>query len=452
MNEDVNILIVDDEPIMRESLSDWLRDDGYRVIAADGGPRALKLLDTEEWNVLIVDLKMPGMDGIDLMAEVKKVYPDIPIIIMTAYATVDTAVRAMREGAYDYVVKPFDPEEMALIIRKLVAHQKLVRENRFLRDELRKKFEYKDIITKNPKMLEVLELVKSVAPTNSTVLIEGESGTGKELVARAIHDSSPRTSAPFIPVSCAALPESLLESELFGYEKGAFTGATESRKGRFEEAEGGTLFLDEVAEISSKTQVDLLRVLQEREVRRLGGKGPIKIDVRVICATNKDLQSEVNAERFRADLFYRLNVIPISIPPLRERKEDIPLLADHFLKKYSVENGKNVAGISEEAMSLLVRHGWPGNVRELENAVERAVVVARSSFLQPQDLPTSVTKMRTDVLLTTQGSLADIERQHIISVLEKNDWQIKKSAQELRIDRSTLYAKMKKYSIKKPQS
>ena len=452
MNENVNILIVDDEPIMRESLSDWLRDDGYSVVTAEGGVRALKLLPTKEWHVLIVDLKMPGMDGIEVMGEVKKVNPDIPIIIMTAYATVDTAVRAMREGAYDYVVKPFDPEEMALIIRKLVAHQRLIQENQFLRDELRRKFEYKDIITKNPKMLKVLELVKSVAPTTSTVLIEGESGTGKELVARAIHDSSQRTSEPFVPVSCAALPESLLESELFGYEKGAFTGATESRKGRFEEAEGGTIFLDEVAEISFKTQVDLLRVLQEREVRRLGGKGSIKIDVRVICATNKDLQSEVSAERFRADLYYRLNVVPIAIPPLRERKEDIPLLSDHFLKKYSLENAKSVTGISEEAMSLLVRHSWPGNVRELENAIERAVVVTKGSHLEPQDLPAAVTKMRTDVLLAAHGSLADIERQHILSVLEKNDWQIKKSAQELRIDRSTLYSKMKKYTIRRPGS
>jgi DNA-binding NtrC family response regulator len=452
MNKDVNILIVDDEPIMRESLSDWLRDDGYSVVAADSGTRALKLLPTESWNVMIVDLKMPGMDGIELMGEVKKTSPDVPIIIMTAYATVDTAVRAMREGAYDYVVKPFDPEEMALIIRKLVAHQKLVLENRYLRDELRKKFEYKDIITKNPKMLKVLELLKSVAPTTSTVLIEGESGTGKELVARAIHHTSQRASEPFVPVSCAALPETLLESELFGYEKGAFTGATEARKGRFEEAEAGTIFLDEIAEVSTKTQVDLLRVLQEREVRRLGAKGTIKIDVRVICATNKDLQSEVDAERFRADLYYRLNVVRIVIPPLRERKEDIPLLADHFLKKYALENAKSVAGISEEAMSLLVRHGWPGNVRELENAVERAVVVSKTSRIQPQDLPATVAKMRTDMLLTPHGSLADIERQHIISVLKKNEWQIKKSAQELRIDRSTLYAKMKKYSIKKPGS
>jgi len=452
MNEDVNILIVDDEPIMRESLSDWLRDDGYGVVAADSGTKALRILPTQDWNVLIVDLKMPGMDGIELMGEVKKANPDVPIIIMTAYATVDTAVRAMREGAYDYVVKPFDPEEMALIIRKLVAHQRLVQENRLLRDELRRKFEYKNIITKNPKMLQVLELLKSVAPTTSTVLIEGESGTGKELVARAIHGTSQRVSEPFVPVSCAALPETLLESELFGYEKGAFTGATGARKGRFEEAESGTIFLDEIAEISMKTQVDLLRVLQEREVRRLGGKSTVKIDVRVICATNKDLQSEVNAERFRADLFYRLNVVRIVIPPLRERKEDIPLLADHFLRKYSVENAKNVNRISEEAMSLLVRHGWPGNVRELENAIERAVVVSKVSRIEPQDLPASVTKIRTDMLVTPHGSLAEIERHHIISVLQRNDWQIKKSAQELRIDRSTLYAKMKKYSIKKPKS
>jgi two-component system response regulator AtoC len=451
LNENIHILIVDDEPIMRESLSDWLRDDGYSILTAESGPKALKVLDTRDWSVLIVDLKMPGMDGIELMREVRKANKEVPIIIMTAYATVDTAVKAMREGAYDYVVKPFDPEEMALIIRKLVAHQRLIQENEFLRDELMRKFEYKDIITKNPKMLQVLELVKSVAPTNSTVLIEGESGTGKELVARAVHGSSPRSTGPFVPVSCAALPETLLESELFGYEKGAFTGATESRKGRFEEADGGTLFLDEVGEISSKTQVDLLRVLQQREIRRLGGKSQVKVDVRVICATNKDLQAEVRAERFRADLFYRLNVVHVLVPPLRERKEDIPLLANHFVKKYAIENGKPVEAISEEAMSLLVRHGWPGNVRELENAVERAVVVCKSSYIFPRDLPASVRKLREDMLFHDHMSLTDVEKRHILSVLQKNEWQIKKSAEELGIDRSTLYAKMKKYEIEKPE-
>jgi DNA-binding NtrC family response regulator len=447
MNKDVNILVVDDEPIMRESLSDWLKDDGYSVAAAESGAKALHMLNTTEWHVMIVDLKMPGMDGIELMKEIKKVKPDLPIIIMTAYATVDTAVRAMREGAYDYLVKPFDPEEMALIVRKLVAHQKLVQENRFLRDELQKKFEYKDIITKNRSMLQVLELVRSVGPTNSTVLIEGESGTGKEVMAHAIHACSTRTDGPFVPVSCAALPETLLESELFGYEKGAFTGAATSRKGRFEEADGGTLFLDEVAEVSQKTQVDLLRVLQEREVRRLGGKGPVKVDVRVICATNKDLEAEVKAGRFRADLFYRLNVVRIVIPPLRERKEDIPLLAYHFLKKYAIENAKDIDGISEEAMALLTRNSWPGNVRELENAIERGVVVAKDSYVRPEDLPIALGKTTAEAFATEDPTLASVEKHHIRTVLERNDWKIKKSAEDLGIDRSTLYAKMKKYGL-----
>jgi len=451
MNKNVHILVVDDEHIMRESLSDWLRDDGYSVETAESGSKALSILGSEDWGVILVDLKMPGMDGIELMGEIKKAKPNIPVIIMTAYATVDTAVKAMRQGAYDYLVKPFDPEEMALIIRKLVAHQKLVEENRFLRDELHKRFEFKDILTKNKKMLQVLELVKSVGPTNSTVLIQGESGTGKELVARAVHACSTRVEGPFIPVSCAALPESLLESELFGYEKGAFTGAVTSRKGRFEETEGGTLFLDEVGEISPRTQVDLLRVLQEKEIRRLGGKDVIKVDVRVICATNKDLESEVRTGTFREDLFYRLNVVQIPIPPLRHRTEDIPLLAEHFLRKYSIQNAKDVQGISEEAMVLLVRHKWPGNVRELENAIERAVVVCQSSFVGTDHLPGSVRKIRSDLLVTRESSLAALEKEHILSILKKNDWHIKRSAEELGIDRSTLYAKMKKFRFQKEE-
>lgn len=451
MGKNVHILVVDDEHIMRESLSDWLRDDGYSVETAESGSKALSILGSADWNVILVDLKMPGMDGIQLMREIKKTKPTIPVIIMTAYATVDTAVKAMREGAYDYLVKPFDPEEMALIIRKLVAHQKLVEENRFLRDELHKRFEFKDILTKNKKMLQVLELVKSVGPTNSTVLIQGESGTGKELVARAVHACSTRVEGPFVPVSCAALPESLLESELFGYEKGAFTGAVTSRKGRFEEGEGGTLFLDEVGEISPRTQVDLLRVLQEKEIRRLGGKAAIKVDVRVISATNRDLESGVRTGTFREDLFYRLNVVQIPIPPLRHRTEDIPLLADHFLRKYSIQNGKDIQGISEEAMVLLVRHKWPGNVRELENAIERAVVVCQSSYVGTDHLPGSVRKIRSDLLVSRESSLAALEKEHILSILKKNEWHIKKSAEELGIDRSTLYAKMKKYGFEKEE-
>ncbi|KPJ60409.1 MAG: hypothetical protein AMJ46_06530 [Latescibacteria bacterium DG_63] len=450
MKEDVRVLVVDDELIMRDSLSDWLREDGYNVVAVEDGPRALEKVKAEEWDVLIVDLKMPGMDGIEVMREVKKLNKEIPVIIMTAYATVDTAVRAMKEGAYDYIVKPFNPEEIGLTIRKIVNQQRLIRENIYLRQELRRQFQFKDIITKNPKMQKVLELVRSVAKTASTVLIEGESGTGKELIARAIHSCSARRKNPFVAVSCAALPETLLETELFGHEKGAFTGAIASKKGRFELADKGTVFLDEIGEISLQTQVKLLRFLEEKEFTRIGGTKPASVDVRILSATNKNLGKLVGEEKFREDLYYRLNVVCIKLPPLRERMEDIPLLTEHFLEKYRIENDKEIRGISEEAMELLLRYGWPGNVRELENAIESAVVVTKGSLIEPQDLPGTVTSLEEKgYRLGKSKSLHDMEKEYISYMLEACGWNVKKCAETLGIDRTTLYNRMKKYRLKK---
>jgi len=446
MREDVHILIVDDEAVMRDSLAAWLREDGYEVEAVEGGAQALERVKRERWDVLLVDLKMPGMDGIEVLEKVKESHEGIPIIIMTAYATVDSAVEAMKKGAYDYIVKPFNPEEIGLAIRKIIAYQNLLKENRYLRQELERKYQFKDIIGKSHRMQEVFALVKTVARSNSTILIEGESGTGKELVARAIHNSSFRSEGPFVAVNCAALPENLLESELFGYEKGAFTGALSTKKGRFELAHQGTLFLDEIGDISPKTQVDLLRVLEGREFRRVGGLGLIKADVRIISATNRELRDLVEQGKFREDLYYRINVVSIQLPPLRERKEDIPLLMEHFLRKYCIENKKEIDAISEETARLLMKYDWPGNVRELENVMERAVVIAKGRVILPEDLPSSL-REGGQFKPAADMELRAVEREHIQRALDLNNWNITRTAKSLGIDRNTLSKKIKKYQI-----
>ncbi|MBL7075449.1 sigma-54-dependent Fis family transcriptional regulator [candidate division KSB1 bacterium] len=449
IRETTRILVVDDELIMRESLSDWLREDGYGVEAVDNGYKALEKVKKERWDILLVDLKMPGIDGIEVMQRVKKINKGLPVVIITAYATVDTAVKAIKEGAYDYIVKPFNPEEIGLIIRNIIAHQNLIKENIYLRQELKKRYEFKDIIGKSHKMQDVLEMIKTVAKSNTTVLIEGESGTGKELVARAIHSLSLRNKEPFVAVSCAALPETLLESELFGYEKGAFTGAVATRIGNFELADNGTLFLDEVGDTSLKTQADLLRVLEEKEFRRVGGTKLIEVDVRIISATNRNLKKLINEDKFREDLYYRLNVVSIHVPPLRERKEDIPLFAEHFLKKYSIENKKDVEWIEEDALSLLMKYDWPGNVRELENVIERAVVLVKRNFIGVDELPTFVKiAEKEEFKPSLNRPLKEIEREYIFWVLKANQWKIKKVATILGIDRTTLYNKVKKYNLK----
>ncbi len=448
MEPKVNILIVDDEEIVRESLANWLEEDGYEVEAAENGARALERLPAKDWNLAMVDLKMPGMDGIQLMDEIRKVRPDTIVIIMTAYATVDTAVQAMKKGAYDYIVKPFNPEDLSITIRKIIEHQKLVKENLYLRKELKKQYRLHDMVSKNHKMIEIFELIKTVAKSSSTVLVQGESGTGKELLSRAIHMESPRRDAPFVTVSCASLSESLLESELFGHEKGAFTGADQARSGKIELAKDGTLFLDEIGDISLKLQMDLLRVLEEKEFRRVGGTQLISVNSRIIAATNRDLTKAIEEEKFREDLYYRLNVISVNLPPLRERKEDVPLLVEHFLERFNIEMGKNVEGIAESAMRLLLDYGWPGNARELRNVIERAMVVTKGKMILEADL--SLPQAPGVSLSDGRGkSLSEMEKEHICRILHENRWNIIRSAQVLGIDRVTLYNKIRKYELKK---
>jgi DNA-binding NtrC family response regulator len=446
MEKGVNIMVVDDEEIVRDSLGAWLEEDGYHVESVESGKKALELLPSKDWDLMLVDLKMPGMDGIQLMDEVRKTHPDMLVIIMTAYATVDTAVKAMKKGAYDYFVKPFNPDDISLTIRKIVDHHKLVQENLFLRKELKKQYKLRDMISKNEKMLEIFDLARTVAKSSSTVLIQGESGTGKELLARAIHDESPRSEAPFISVSCASLTESLLESELFGHEKGAFTGASAIKRGKLELAQDGTLFLDEIGDISLKLQMDLLRVLEQKEFRRVGGTDLIAISSRIIAATNRDLKSAIEEGRFRADLYYRLNVISINIPPLRVRREDIPLLVEHFIEKFNIEMGKQIRGVSEGAMRILMDNDWPGNARELRNVIERAVVVAKGNILTESDISLFSS---AGVANHRAKSLEEIEKEHIRVVLNENQWNIARSAQILGIDRVTLYNKIKKFDMKK---
>jgi DNA-binding NtrC family response regulator len=444
------ILVVDDEAVMRESLAAWLAEDGYTVEAAASGREAIALAAAKDYAIYFVDLKMPpGIDGIETMTEICALRPEASVIIMTAYATVDTAISAMKEGAQEYIVKPFHPEEISLLVERIIKVKSLQRENLILRRRLAKRYSFHDIISKNPKMHEIFELVREVANLRSTVLIQGESGTGKELVARAIHFSGDRAGKPFIAVSCAALAESLLESELFGHERGSFTGATERKRGKFEQAEGGTLFLDEIGDISPKLQVDLLRVLQERAFFRVGGHEEVRVDVRVIAATRIALKEAVAAGTFRDDLYYRLNVINIRIPPLRERREDVPLLARAFVERLSQETRKDVGELSEGALSLLIGNDWAGNVRELENAVERAIVTAKGHVLTEADFAflRSAHPGADGWVAPDSLPLDEVERQVILATLRRTGGNVKEAAGILGIDRSTLYDRLKRYGV-----
>jgi DNA-binding NtrC family response regulator len=402
---------------------------------------------------------MPGMDGLQLLLEARKVQSEVVAVIMTAYATVDTAVSAMKDGAYDYLVKPFDPEELSQMIHKIVGQQALQRENTLLRKLVKREYRFRDLLSKSPAMQALFDLARTAARSPSTILVLGESGTGKELLARAIHAESPRHAAPFVAVSCAALTETLLESELFGYEKGAFTGAATQRRGKFEVAHGGTLFLDEIGDISPKLQMDLLRVLEERRLTRVGGNESVQTDVRVIAATNRDLRRATEEGQFRQDLFYRLNVIPITLLPLRERKEDIPLLVQHFIERLDAEMGRKVEGVSADALDALLAHDWPGNVRELRNVLERAIVVATGHIIEPHDLgqlgprpaPAPAVPAPASEKRHERRSLEDVEREHIVAVLKDTGGNVSAAARILAIDRVTLYNKMKKFGLRRPE-
>ena len=448
--DQARVLVVDDEEIVRESLGGWLSQDGHAVETASDGPSAVALLKEGKWAIALVDLKMPGMDGLQVLQEAKRLQPETAVVVMTAYATVDTAVSAIKLGAYDYLMKPFDPEELSLMIQKILSQQRLVHENEVLRKALKREYGFHDVVSKSPAMQQVFELARAAAPSSSTVLILGESGTGKEVLSRAIHEESGRKEGPFVAVSCAALTESLLESELFGHERGAFTGANVRRKGKFEAANGGTLFLDEIGDISPKLQVDLLRVLEERKLQRVGGNDPVEVDVRVIAATHRDLRKLSAEGKFREDLFYRLNVIPIQLPPLRDRKEDIPLLVERFLETLAVELGKRLEGVSADALAALMSHSWPGNVRELRNVLERGAVVAQGSVIQIGDLglrPGGAAPGGKDRV--EPPSLDEIERRHVVEVLSFTGGNVTQAARILGIDRVTLYNKMRRYQLQR---
>jgi len=443
MAKKISILIVDDEESVRDSLYNWFIEDGFRVACAENAKKALTILESDQFDIILADIKMPGMDGLEMLRRIKSIKPDSIVIVMTAFATVDTAVKALKDGAYDYVTKPFDPDDLTHLIRNATKQISLADENETLKKKVISLENVEDLIGKSEAMKNVLREVESVAQTNSSVIITGESGTGKELVARAIHANSPRKYFPFVSVHCGALTESLLESELFGHEKGAFTGAMYNRKGRFEMADSGSIFLDEIATISTKMQVELLRVLESKTFIRVGGNKEISSDFRVICATNKNLKSMVEKGTFREDLFYRLNVVNIQIPPLRDRKEDIPLLVDFFIKKYCTSMNKPPASIDSAALKRIQEFNFPGNIRELENMIERAIVVGNGKKIGLQDLPLEKT-----FVSTSAESLDDFEKAFVLQILNKYNWNISRTAKALKVDRVTLYNKIKKYDLK----
>ncbi len=446
MADKISILIVDDEESVRDSLLNWFIEDGYEVEAAGNAKRALQLLEEKDFNIILADIKMPGMDGLELHRRIRSLNRDTIVIIMTAFASVETAVQALKDGAYDYVTKPFDPDDLSHLIRN-AAHQIALRnENEALKERVTTLEEVDDLIGQSEAIVRVLQQIESVAQSNASVIITGESGTGKELVARAIHANSARRYFPLISVHCGALTESLLESELFGHEKGAFTGATFNRKGRFEMADGGTIFLDEIATISPKMQIELLRVLETKSFVRVGGNREIVSDFRVICATNRDLAAMVKNGTFREDLYYRLNVVNIDIPPLRERAEDIPLLVNHFIRKYCISMSRDLITIEPAALKHLEKFEFPGNVRELENMIERAIVIGNGREIRLKDLPLGAETAESSV-----ESLDELEKRHIGQILLKYNWNISRSARALNVDRVTLYNKIKKYDLKQKE-
>jgi DNA-binding NtrC family response regulator len=444
MAKKANLLVVDDELIVRDSLDKWFREEGYDVTVAESAQDALTKMAAKRFDLALVDIKMPGIDGVELQRRMREIDPEMLVIIMTGYASVETAIAALKNGAYDYVSKPFDPDDIAHSVHNALSHKRAEQENVRLRETVASVVRPQEIVGQSAAMVRVFEAIQTVGPTDATVLITGESGTGKELCARAIHAASPRHYNPLVVIHCGALAETLLESELFGHEKGAFTGAQYRKKGSFEVAEGGSVFLDEIGDISLKTQTDLLRVLQEREITRVGSTHPIQVDFRCIAATNKKLEQLIEEGRFRPDLFYRLNVFQIQLPALRDRKGDVPILVEHFVRKFSASMNKRINRVSPAAMALLDRYQWPGNVRELENAVERAMVVAQEPEIREEDFA-----LRLPLAEHQPRTLEDIERAHILAVLEDCKGNQTLAAEVLDIDRVTLHNKLKKYGWKR---
>jgi DNA-binding NtrC family response regulator len=451
MNEkEIRILIVDDEEIVRESLSEWFKEDGYQVGSAENAVEALNKLNKSSYDIYFLDIKMPGMDGLELHRRIREIDKDAVVIMITAYAAVDTAVKALKDGAFDYITKPFDPDNLSHLLRNAVKQRKLTLENTELKGNLEALTESPSIIGVSKHIADVKELISTVARTSTTVMIRGESGTGKELVAQTIHAESDRRFFPMVTVNCGALSETLLESELFGHEKGAFTGALYRRKGKLEIASGGTLFLDEIGVISMKTQIDLLRAIETKEFTRIGSNQAIKSDFRIICATNTDLERSVKVGEFREDLYYRLQVYTIQLKPLRERKDDIPELVQFFVDRYRKKMNKPVEGIDPKALEMMLSYTWPGNVRELENAIERAIVVTKNLALSKDNFILNQIDEKMDY--HSEQSIEDMEKNHILNVLKKNRWNISTAAKILGIDRVTVYKKLEKYGITRPKN
>lgn len=453
------ILIIDDDEIVRKSCEKVLSPEGYITVTAGSGREGLKLLSKKPFDLVLTDLRMPDMDGIEVLKRVKEGWPDVEVIIITGYGTVKSAIEAIRYGAYDYVEKPFSPEELLNVVRRSLERRNLILENTRLRQEVQALYRVENIVGTSKAIQRVFNLIATVAPTEGTVLITGESGTGKELVARAIHYNSPRREGPFVVVDCGTIPDNLMEAELFGYIKGAFTGATETQKGLIEVARKGTLFFDEIGNLNLSLQAKLLRLIQEKEFRPVGGRELVRADIRIIAATNKDLLLLVKEGNFREDLFYRLNVFPIHIPPLRERKEDISALTDHFLRKYSRESGKSISYISAEAMKELFLYDWPGNIRELENVIHRAVLLCRGDTLRPEDIiisrtedikiPKNLRELKEIKKKLKARSIESIERSFVLDALSRNDWNISRAAQEVGMQRTNFHSLMRKYGIRR---
>jgi DNA-binding NtrC family response regulator len=463
MASNPKILVIDDEMIVCESCKRILEEDGYEVETALSGMEAFEKMKEAHFDIVITDLKMPGIDGMEVLKRIRKEYQETVVIMITGFSTVETAIEAMKLGAFDYIPKPFTPDEVSIVVRKAIDQKNLLLENIYLRQELQEKYGFHNVVGKSKKMQEIYRIIAKVAPTDSTVLINGQSGTGKELIARAVHFNSPRREKQFVPVDCAVLSENLLESELFGHVRGSFTGAVTTKAGLFEVADGGTVFLDEVGNISLAIQAKLLRVLQEREFTPVGGTKTKKVDIRLIAATNKDLEKMIKEGTFREDLYYRLNIVPICLPSLKERQEDIPLLAVHFLKKYSEEMGKMTKGFAPEAMERLMRYSWPGNVRELENVIERTVVMMEEEIVRVEHLilpdqhekeslenpvPATSEELKEIKKQLREKVVEDVEKAFLINALERNQWNVTKASEEVGMLRPNFQALMRKYNLR----